>query len=423
MPFPIAMPVRGPDGVQWIPGPQGLIDETGAVRVEPRHLVAAVVTDRLAYVGDTELQLVDGEGRPIGGRRYRSVGAFRDGLLGVRDAAPPPGGRGGELTFVDESGTEVVRVRTDSIDDGRTAFSEGLCAVLRDGKWGYVDRRGALVIPCRFDEAGPFAHGLAAAAEGGRTGFITPDGAWSIAPQYLRAWGFDTSGVAAAVVSLDEVDGPMLRELKKDFSVKELRGMWGLVDRSGAWVRPPAFDYAETELPTSLGLAGGGLTGPLRLHEERAIVRQKKQWGVIDARGASIVEPKLLKVGDFAGGVAAFQKKVAGKSRWGLLDREGRTTVEPRFLAMRWPDAAMTEERAAVAVDVEPAHAEARRRFGQFGVGSWGYVDRSGLHIVAPELVVAGPYRCGLAFVHGVGWWGYLDLGGRTVWRVELPAA
>lgn len=416
--FPIALPVRGPDGAQPIAGPRGLIDETGAVVVPPGHLVADVLSDRLACVGDTDRQLLDGRGQPIG-RRWRSVGMLRDGLVAVSDSSPP-GGMGREVVFLDETAREVVRVQTDAVDDPRVGFSEGLCAVLRGGKWGYVDRSGALVVACRFDDAGPFSRGLAAVAEGELTGFITDDGAWAIEPRFLRAWGFDPSGVAAAVASLKEVDGPLLRELKKDFSVKELRGMWGLIDRSGAWVKTPAFDYAETELHTSLGIAGGDLSGPLRLREDRAIVRQKRSWGLIDGRGAIVVPPKLLKVGDLGGGLSAFQKKVQGKQRWGFLDRDGRTVIEPQFLGARWPGAAVQDGRAAVAVEVTPEQSEARLRFGQFGVGSWGYVDGSGAFVIAPELVVAQPFRGGLAEVHGIGWWGYLDRDGNVVWRVEL---
>lgn len=420
--FAIALPVRGPDGVQCIAGPKGLIDDAGDVVVPPIHLVADVLGPHLACVGDTDRRLLDGRGQPKDDRRWRSVGVLRDGLLAVRESAPGPGGIGGEVVFLDEAtAREVVRVQTDAFDDQRIAFSEGLCAVLRGGKWGYVDRAGRLVIPCRFDDAGPFSLGLASVSDGELTGFITPDGAWAIEPRFLRAWAFDPSGVAAAVASLKEVDGPILRELKKDFSVKELRGMWGLIDRSGAWVRTPAFDYAETELHTSLGIAGGGLSGPLRLCEGRAIVRQKKTWGVIDGRGEIVVPTKLIKVGDFEGGLAAFQKKVQGKQRWGFMDPDGHTVIEPQFRDAHWPGAAMRAGRAAVAIDVTPEETEARLRFGQFGVGSWGYIDTSGTFVIAPELVAALPFRGGLAEVAGIGWWGYLDRDGRTVWRTELP--
>ena len=96
--------------------------------------------------------------------------------------------------------------------------------------------------------------------------------------------------------------------------------------------------------------------------------------------------------------------------------------VEPRFLGAPWPRAAFVEGLAPFAVELDPDLDQARRRFGQFGVGSWGYVDRKGDFVIPPELVLAWPFERGLARVHGVGFWGYLDRAGRAVWRTELVA-
>ena len=45
-------------------------------------------------------------------------------------------------------------------------FSEGLAAVRENGKWGYIDETGSLVIPCQYDLACPFREGLAIVAVG-----------------------------------------------------------------------------------------------------------------------------------------------------------------------------------------------------------------------------------------------------------------
>ena len=44
-------------------------------------------------------------------------------------------------------------------------FNEGLAAVEKNGKWGYIDETGAVVIPFRFDTAGNFSEGLALVGE------------------------------------------------------------------------------------------------------------------------------------------------------------------------------------------------------------------------------------------------------------------
>lgn len=45
-------------------------------------------------------------------------------------------------------------------EDG-SRFSEGLAAVKKDGKWGYIDENGGLVIDFIYDDAGNFSEGLA----------------------------------------------------------------------------------------------------------------------------------------------------------------------------------------------------------------------------------------------------------------------
>lgn len=45
--------------------------------------------------------------------------------------------------------------------DQLSLFSEGYAAVCKNGKWGYIDKTGQEVIPCKYDWANPFHEGLA----------------------------------------------------------------------------------------------------------------------------------------------------------------------------------------------------------------------------------------------------------------------
>lgn len=79
---------------------------------------------------------------------------------------------------------------------GAGVFSEGLAAVQKDGKWGYIDRTGAEKIPFLFDRAYPFQGGLAAVVWNGKAGFIDSDGTLSLgfcyedarSPHAGKAW-------------------------------------------------------------------------------------------------------------------------------------------------------------------------------------------------------------------------------------------
>lgn len=51
-------------------------------------------------------------------------------------------------------------------------FSEGLAAVCRDGRWGYIDTKGNEVVSCQYDATRPVHNGLA---------WVCVDGLWGLA--------------------------------------------------------------------------------------------------------------------------------------------------------------------------------------------------------------------------------------------------
>ncbi|MDE5829951.1 MAG: WG repeat-containing protein [Duncaniella sp.] len=89
--------------------------------------------------------------------------------------------------------TEAIQ-KYDQID----AFSEGMAAVRRDGKWGYINLKGEEVIPCQFSDdfpPGQFSEGLACVVDdrneadkklwNKRVGFINSKGEWVLTGDYF----------------------------------------------------------------------------------------------------------------------------------------------------------------------------------------------------------------------------------------------
>jgi hypothetical protein len=77
-------------------------------------------------------------------------------------------------------------------------FSEGLAAVGLDGRYGYIDKRGEMVIAPRFDLAGEFSQGLAEVALGDKVGVIDRDGNLVVPAMFRRAVPFTRDVVLAA---------------------------------------------------------------------------------------------------------------------------------------------------------------------------------------------------------------------------------
>ncbi|MEM6964603.1 MAG: WG repeat-containing protein [Bacteroidota bacterium] len=59
--------------------------------------------------------------------------------------------------FIDKKGKMIIP----AIYTTATSFSEKLCAVEKDEKWGYINKSGKTVIPFKFAEASPFEYGEA----------------------------------------------------------------------------------------------------------------------------------------------------------------------------------------------------------------------------------------------------------------------
>lgn len=87
--------------------------------------------------------------------------------------------------LVDHRGETVVPFIYDRM---ATRFSEGLLAVERAGKHGYLDCSGEEVLE-GFEAAGPFSQGVAPAQDG-RWGYINKKGFFVIPPRYLAASPF-----------------------------------------------------------------------------------------------------------------------------------------------------------------------------------------------------------------------------------------
>src|SRR2546421_3754540 len=71
-----------------------------------------------------------------------------------------------------------------------------LFPVDKDGKWGFIDRTGKVVIPIQFDSANDFHEGLALVTANGKKLFIDASGRVVITPQFDIVDGF-SEGLAA----------------------------------------------------------------------------------------------------------------------------------------------------------------------------------------------------------------------------------
>jgi len=276
-----------------------------------------------------------------------------------------------------------------------------LYEIKEDGKWGFINRQGEVVVEPQFDlvlaspdnaitarsEAGWFAvHSDESQAVVMKLPFdATCRAVWELAPGLYAivtpqgtAEILDVKGRFDARVDDDSYFG-LLREGL--LPIKQA-GKWGAVDRSGRIVIKPSFDFMDN------------------FFERKAAVLVGKKWGYVDFKGEMIIEPRFRVAGEFVGGIAC----VYDGKEYSYIKPDGTAAFDARFPF----GSSFSNGRAIVA---NSRH------------GLRGYIDSSGHYAIEPRYTLAGNFSEGFA---GVEYFrfpktkrekvaGYIDLHGNLV--------
>jgi len=302
----------------------------------------------------------------------------------VRDQ-PLPIVKDGKFGFIDHNGNVVIMPQflwADGFSDGfatvyvcghtatidragriqpyRPPLRDGLAPWREGSKVGFVDASMHFKIPPTFDDARAFANGLAAVKIGDKWGYIDTKGRTVISPQFEAA--FDYAGVARALLHEDEV----------------------LVDRTGNVI------------------AAGDFRG--RIAEGRVPVFVSEHWGFLNFRGKQSI-PQTYDSAD--NGFYAGLANVAKDGKWGYIDREGKVKIPFQF-------------------DQADPFYGGKLAFARLGKKT-GFIDRSGLFkIIFPSEWSTGfVYGDVAAFPDADGRMGYVNDKGKVIWApsAEYPYA
>ena len=149
-----------------------------------------------------------------------------------------------------------------------------------EGKFGYLNKDGQIVIPAQFDRAMGFCEGLARVGIGEKQGYIDEKGQIVIPLKFDEAHPF-CEGLAGARVG----------------------EKFGFIDKSGEFVIDPEFDVVE------------------HFSEGRAAVKVGEKWGYVDREGRYVAKPQFDKVWHFNDGVAPVNRG----NEHGYIDKEGKS--------------------------------------------------------------------------------------------------
>jgi hypothetical protein len=251
----------------------------------------------------------------------------------------------GKYGYINREGFVIIKP---AFEEGYS-FCEGLARVSVRHKYGFIDKTGKVVIEPVFDEAGDFSQGMAMVSIDNKYGFIDREGKQAIPLEYDLVSSF-SEGLAGAYA----------------------RGKWGYINQKNERAIPPAYENA--------GSFRNGL----------APVSHKGLYGYINQKGTFIIKPKYKLAYDFSEGLG----EVALKNLYGFVDAKGNMGVQPVYEATK----SYCEGLAAVQLK-----------------GKWGYIDKKGKLVIPAVYENAGSFSEGRAPVYDGKYWGYINRKGALV--------
>ncbi len=176
-----------------------------------------------------------------------------------------------------------------------------ICAVKKDGKWGYVNSKGKMVLPFQYEEAN------------GR--FVKMNGKWgTIDEQGLPV-------IPCTYASLS--DGGALIIASEDGQ------RFGFIDPAGKKVIDMIYDACEPfDDGTSILKTAGGYS--MRTTAGLAKVKFQGKWGMIDGTGRYFLYPKFTDIWTFFGNAQYTWFSFNGKD-YGAIHRSGQIVLPTYF--------------------------------------------------------------------------------------------
>ena len=257
----------------------------------------------------------------------------------------------------------ITLLKSAGIFGGNAEFHDGLLAIKRSDRWGFMDTKGELVIQLKYTKASNFENGHAVVYKGEKYYVINKAGeetgidmenvikvqAFSdgLAPYYSKdkKWGFIGIDGKVAIPAQYKAVGYFNNGIAWARSKK---GKYGFIDKKGAWVLEPIYDTAK-DFDKASGMARVKLKGKwgyvnkkgdfLKVDTEKwgdfkdglAKGRKNGLIGFYDNTGNWVVEPTLQGARDFKNGYCAAKKD----DLWGLINKEGEWVIEPQYISIR----------------------------------------------------------------------------------------
>ncbi len=194
-----------------------------------------------------------------------------------------------------------------------SSTEEVLKPVKVDGKYGYKDQTGEVVILPQFEKAGKFSEGLAEVKIGSKYGYIQHKGQVIIPPQFEKAGSF-SGGLARVKIGnsstyINKTGQTLFDEVSsfcEGLARIRIGSRYGYIDNSKQVVIPPQFEKAWS------------------FSEGLALITIDDNYGYINQTGKMVIEPQFEKAWSFSEGLAL----ITIDDKYGYIDTTGKLVTQ-----------------------------------------------------------------------------------------------
>ncbi len=249
---------------------------------------------------------------------YERVGCLRDGLAGVISLSDDgyDNNISNRVGYIDKDGQLVIPFEFDGIPSGEGGdyldfndFSEGLAAVSKNDKYGFINAKGEFVIEPKYDWANSFSDGLAVVSLDGKSGAIDKAGKTIIPFEYEFLGSFQNGFATAARPTNDA----------ENYDRK-----YGLINKQNEVIIPFMYDEMGD------------------LSESLIAVKKDGKWGYVDTNNKPVIPINLAyeTVNGFSDGLAAVfnYEENSDNYKYGYIDKTGKLIIPMQFLKVYWDD-------------------------------------------------------------------------------------
>jgi len=307
----------------------------------------------------------------------------------------------GKSGFINHNGQIVIGFQF----DGASSFSEGLARIFVGDKVGFIDTNGSVVIPPKFDSALGFSDGLSVVTIGDKEGYINKTGDTIIKPVFYQADNFE-NGIARVVEDISSKGSFIDKKGNiilsgKNFLVSKYNeglincsenGICGYINLEGHFVIPPTYKYAREFSE------GKAAVSPKK--DANGKPNRKDLYGFIDKHNEMIIPP-IYQGSDiqFSEGLCAVWN-----NGYGYINDIGDLVIPYEF-------------------DLGQHFNEGLAIFKPKGKNKkYGYINKTGQVIIEPVFTSAEDFENGLASViigkeYDQFSYGYIDREGNYIWE------